>query len=582
MATKEEKEAYKADPKLMLEALTGAPGKNGPCPLSKAEAAFCVWSFAVLGPSKAEQLKEAIPLLVPMLKNPEATDELVHSVVGALAYLAKVEDHRSEIAVNPVPTVLGHLLTHRTSDRIPTVAALCLLELASNEAVARSSPMQGAVPSLLSYVAAELPRCPDAADCTDTLRLVLDALVALTATAGAARDALVASAADASPPKHRLVKALVDGARMTGVDRRPRSCAARLLERCLEDAFTPKPADAEGEGDRQAAGSPDPCAGDERPGGKTPSAAPRLSESGTYARAGAFPDDVRTCALEHGLLRALLRLSRMPSEGSLPPPVADDDGRAAAASMLRWYVRDYEGVAARVVQEEGVALIVRMLKPPPAEPGADAGGGKKGKAKGGKKGKAAPLSPAVATQVRHAAGCISLLTSMGFHKEMTSDIHTATDQLDLLQDSDDELTRRYAREALWHLKFFEVPPSVAAHFSLTEDDTGEIVLSPNGKPSSSVRETANGDGSGDMTGDRDGAVGVSTRAFRGAYMTPESARQAFLQDAQESEGISMSNMLRGELLPVNAHGILMPANIASTAQALNLARPGAADTALDH
>jgi hypothetical protein len=49
MATKEEKDAYKTNPKLLLEALNGAPGKNGPCPLTKAEAAFHVWNYSVAG-----------------------------------------------------------------------------------------------------------------------------------------------------------------------------------------------------------------------------------------------------------------------------------------------------------------------------------------------------------------------------------------------------------------------------------------------------------------------------------------------------------------------------------------------------
>lgn len=49
MATKEEKEAYKGDAKLLLEALAGAPGKNGPCPLTKSEAAFYAWNYVVVG-----------------------------------------------------------------------------------------------------------------------------------------------------------------------------------------------------------------------------------------------------------------------------------------------------------------------------------------------------------------------------------------------------------------------------------------------------------------------------------------------------------------------------------------------------
>ena len=93
MATKEEKDTYKGDPKLLLEALTGAPGKNGPCPLTKAEAAFYVWNYAVVSPSRAAELHDAIPLLVPMLKNPDASDEMRHNVAGALAYLARVEEH---------------------------------------------------------------------------------------------------------------------------------------------------------------------------------------------------------------------------------------------------------------------------------------------------------------------------------------------------------------------------------------------------------------------------------------------------------------------------------------------------------
>ena len=38
-----------------------------------------------------------------------------------------------------------------------------------------------------------------------------------------------------------------------------------------------------------------------------------------------------------------------------------------------------------------------------------------------------------------------------------------------------------AREALWNLKHFEVPTELMTHFKLTEDDKGEIVLSPQPK-----------------------------------------------------------------------------------------------------
>jgi hypothetical protein len=84
---KDEKETYKGDPKLLLEALSGAPGKNGPCPLNKSEAAFYVWNFAVANPSKAAACHDAISLLIPQLKNPDASDEMSHNVAGALAYL---------------------------------------------------------------------------------------------------------------------------------------------------------------------------------------------------------------------------------------------------------------------------------------------------------------------------------------------------------------------------------------------------------------------------------------------------------------------------------------------------------------
>ena len=66
-----------------------------------------MWNYVVVSPSKAAELHDAIALLIPMLKNPDATDEMQHHVAGALAYLARVEEHRAEIAVNPVPTLLA-------------------------------------------------------------------------------------------------------------------------------------------------------------------------------------------------------------------------------------------------------------------------------------------------------------------------------------------------------------------------------------------------------------------------------------------------------------------------------------------
>ena len=250
--------------------------------------------------------------------------------------------------------------------------------------------------------------------------------------------------------------------------------------------------------------------------------------------------------------------------------------------MLRLYMRDYEGVAARVaLREDGEALFIRMLKPPPADPNADGdgggGGGKKGKA--GKKKKEPPMSPAVVEGVKQAAGCISLLTSLGFHKEITSSLPApeVTDQLDKLQESDDEMTRRYAREALWNLKFFEVPSSVTNHFKLTEDETGEIIVSPNPKTNRTTGSVeAGGEGGGEG-----GEKRVSTLAFRKAYQTPASARNAYLASVKESSGLSMSNMLRTELIPVDViTGNLGPAELTATgSQSLVLSRPGAMDEA---
>ena len=66
-----------------------------------------------------------------------------------------------------------------------------------------------------------------------------------------------------------------------------------------------------------------------------------------------------------------------------------------------------EGVAERVVRDDGVALLIRLLQPPPEDPNAAAAGGKKGKAGKKKKGGAA-LPPAVADAVRAAAGLYTL------------------------------------------------------------------------------------------------------------------------------------------------------------------------------
>jgi len=180
------------------------------------------------------------------------------------------------------------------------------------------------------------------------------------------------------------------------------------------------------------------------------------------------------------------------------------------------------------------------------------------------------------------------------------ELHSATAQLDALQESADETTRRYAREALWNLKFFEVPSSVVSHFTLTGDAAGEIVLSPNArrkpkggrgaehKPASDRGVEGGGDDGGRIEGEElessmgGGAeasgTGASTRAFRGAYQTPASARVAFLAEAVESAGLSMANMLHAEFFPVNhATGNIGPAAITPASEALNLARPAARD-----
>lgn len=50
-----------------------------------------------------------------------------------------------------------------------------------------------------------------------------------------------------------------------------------------------------------------------------------------------------------------------------------------------------------------------------------------------------------------------------------------------------------------------------------------------------------------------------------------------LAAAKESSGLSMSHMLRAELLPVDAVGNFVPVALTPAAQALDLARPAARD-----
>ncbi|KAK3264890.1 hypothetical protein CYMTET_26396 [Cymbomonas tetramitiformis] len=94
-----------------------------------------------------------------------------------------------------------------------------------------------------------------------------------------------------------------------------------------------------------------------------------------------------------------------------------------------------------------------------------------------KKGKLPPLSECQLNLQQAMAGLLAGIASSEANRELAIDAG-ARPVLESLQNSVDEQTRAFARQALWNLKCFEVPDDIVHHFKLGDD----IVCSDRDRP----------------------------------------------------------------------------------------------------
>jgi len=164
--------------------------------------------------------------------------------------------------------------------------------------------------------------------------------------------------------------------------------------------------------------------------------------------------------------------------GILEPGRVEEVGAAAATTLLNTMVTapESEALLARVIEDNGVEKLLKLL-PEPLVPEVDKEvGDKKKKAKKKKPKKPPPLTESGTLLQRAVA---SLLSKCSMNVDCFDQIFNTHGILRLLAmtESGNEETRMCAREALWNLGYFNAPGEIVDHFQLGRDELS-LTLKP--------------------------------------------------------------------------------------------------------
>jgi len=171
-------------------------------------------------------------------------------------------------------------------------------------------------------------------------------------------------------------------------------------------------------------------------------------------------DEWKLRVLEERCIPKLLNLCRKDR--------VDQDGQTASTQILVQLANlDLVGqaVVSRIIEDDGIPLLLGLLN---ALSGDEGKGGKKSKK--GKKGKAkAPVLNPSQDAMQQAVG--ELMAKMAVNVDAPEIMiqHAGIQQLEMLMDSRNEITRGFAREALWNLNYFALPGQYVDRFNLGQD-----------------------------------------------------------------------------------------------------------------